>query len=151
MTLGCATLLALLAGCVSTPSLQMKLPDDFLQLESPRNRGLRATTADDARLWVRNFNVQADGSQKFWADAVLNDLVESRGYELVSSDVIQDAEGESGTAMEFTTVADGERVGYLMAVFWRGGGKIRVAEFTAPQARFDELSDGVRAAITTLR
>ena len=65
----------LLGAC----TIQADLPSEFLRLDS-QQRELKAMTADDARLWVREFDDPEDGNLAFWTEALRNDLVDRRGY-----------------------------------------------------------------------
>lgn len=139
----------LLGSC----SIAMDVPPPFLQLESPGDE-LKATTPDDARLWVREFADPDEGDASFWSDALGHDL-ELRGYQPVGDvEDVRDAEGRVGHLRTYTVDVDGREHGYLVAVFvrstWLGDHFVRVAEFVAPKARFDELAPAVRAALATL-
>ena len=139
------------AGCGTT----MALPKDFLQLQ--RESDYRAVTADDARLWVRRFADPDAGELEFWARTLQHDLVELRGYELVGNGDTHDADGHAGRWFEFRTNVDGERKGYLIAVFVLpkklpvlSSQHICTVEYTAREAVFAARLDAVRAALATL-
>jgi len=142
--------LCLLAGACA---IEMDLPEPFLQLDTPGS-WLKATTPDDARLWVREFADPDQGSVQFWSEALKNDLTRNRGYALVETGEARDQEGREGVRMEFRTTTQGERVGYLVAVFVLPGSSsntIRVLEFTAREAVFASHVDAVVVAIGSLR
>lgn len=145
----CAALALVGAGC----KLHAELPPGFLRLDAGGGE-LKATTPDGARLWVREFDDDDEGSLEFWADAVADDLVRNRGYVPAGTDTIHDGSGREGVLQRYTVQHDGSPHGYLIAIFVVAGtwsSTIRVAEFTAESARFDELEEGVRGAIATLR
>ncbi|MEM7260763.1 MAG: hypothetical protein AAF488_02155 [Planctomycetota bacterium] len=135
--------LALLAtGC-----LTISTPEDFLQLRS--KNGLKLTTADDARLWVREHDLDAEGTLEFWTAALRNDLVERRGYLFVSEETSDD-----GTELIFDATVDGLDYRYAVTAslvngWW--GGKVRTVEYLAKREAFDEHLATVRKARSTIR
>lgn len=143
--------LALLLG--ASCSISMDLPPDFLQIESGRAE-LKATTPDDARLWVRQYDDPDQGDLEFWAETLKLDLVRNRGYVLVEETEVQDAEGRKGRQMQFSLTAEGEPHGYLVAIFVCEGAStnvIRVAEFVASRAAFAEYLDAVKVSMLTIQ
>ena len=144
-TIGCALLA--LTSCISGPRLDA--PDGFLQLrETPTD--YKATTADGARLWARQFEDRDEGTLAFWADALEHDLIRNRGYELIDRTPTANAAGLEGVLQRYRVHTDGAPHGYLIAVF-ADHGTIRTVEFLAPSAVYDAHEDAVRTAITTLR
>lgn len=145
-----ATALLLLTGC---SGISMEVPTPFLRLETPRDE-LKATTPDDARLWVREFEDRDKGGLAFWAATLQNDLTGNRGYQLVGAEDIRDAAGRDGRALHLEATANGEAWSYLVAVFVREGTfshTIRVAEFVARGEVFAKHVEAVRGALATLR
>ena len=144
-------LLALIAGCASP--IRATLPDDFLELDGPP-RELKAVTADDARLWVREFPDRDGGQLEFWSDSLRNDLIEQRGYEpLGEPEEITDGTGRRGIVQTYAVRHLGADQRYLIAVFVLGSGKdqrVRTAEFVAPTALFDGYVDDIRTALRSL-
>ncbi len=141
--------LALAGGCAP---LEMELPQGFLQLETGHEE-LKATTPDEARLWVREFDDRDQGDLSFWSSTLQNDLERRRGYRLVRVDDTEDAAGRAGVVMELAATVEGEPQGYLIAIFVIAGGStntIRVVEFVARDAVFAEHAGAVRAALRTL-
>jgi hypothetical protein len=142
--------LTLLLGACG--SVRMDLPPEFLQLETPRAE-LKATTPDDARLWVRQFGDRDQGDLAFWAETLKLDLVRNRGYVLSGEEEVQDRNGTRGVQMQFGVTTEGEPHGYLVAVFIHEGGSentIVVAEFVAPTAVFEKYLDAVQTAMSTI-
>jgi hypothetical protein len=139
------------AGCRST----MTLPKDFLQLQDASD--YQAVTVDDARLWVRTFPDPDQGELEFWARTLQHDLVEQRGYEPTGNGDAKDASGHAGRWFEFRANVDGERKGYLIAVFVLPkklplfcSQHVCTVEYTAREAVFATRVDAVRAALATL-
>ncbi len=128
----------------------MDVPSPFLQLETGSHE-LKATTPDDARLWVREFDDPDEGDLSFWNDALHHDLT-ARGYRtLGDAEQVRDAAGTLGTLRSYAVAIDGTEHGYFAATFvLPGGGTVRIAEFIAPRERFDTLLDAVRASLATL-
>lgn len=144
-----ALLLALAFGLAACGSLRMDLPPSFLKLTSGE-RELKATTADDARLWVREFGDPERGDLAFWVQALRYDL-EARGYRPdAEAALVRDAAGNAGELHRFSALLEGREYGYAIAVFLPSPGLVRVAEFVAPRERFDELVPAVRDALATL-
>ncbi|MBK8975684.1 MAG: hypothetical protein IPM29_07145 [Planctomycetes bacterium] len=144
--------LAAAAGCAN---LRADLPQGFLELRSEGGRQLKAMTADDARLWIRDFDVEDGGDLDFWTAALRTDLIARRGLVPIGEVArIEDGTGRTGTLQLFEARVDGADRGYLCALWVRERGdesSIRTAEFTAPRPRFDELLTDVRAALGTVR
>src|SRR5262249_28986289 len=139
------------ASCRSS----MTLPKDFLQLQDASD--YQALTVDEARVWVRTFRDPDEGELEFWAKTLQHDLVEQRGYEPTGSGDAKDASGRAGRWFEFRTHVDGERVGYLIAVFVLpkkvplfSSQHVCTVEYTAREAVFVTRLDAVRAALATL-
>lgn len=143
-------LLGVLAlGLAACGSLRMDLPPSFLRLTSGE-RELKATTADDARLWVREFGDPEGGDIAFWVQALRYDL-EARGYRHdAEAAFVRDAAGNAGELHRFSAMLDGREYGYAIAIFLPSPGLVRVAEFVAPRERFDELVPAVREALASL-
>ncbi len=142
--------LFVLGGCYA---IEMDLPPDFLQLETGGFE-LKAITPDDARLWVREFEDGDQGDLQFWASSLKVDLEENRGYSPVEEAELRDDQGRVGTQMQFAVTTEGEPHGYLVAVFVFEGSStntIRVAEFVAPRAVFEQQLEGVEAALVTIQ
>ena len=144
-----SALALLMASC---SSLQMQLPDSFLQLNDSTGVELRAVTADDGRLWAREFDVGHEADAELWLSSLLVDLRDRRGYELGEVGSIQDAAGHDGFLVEGSTRAGGSRCGYLLAVFpIAGTSDVRTVEFVAQPEEFAALRDAVLEAIGTLQ
>lgn len=133
----------------------MKPPVDFVVLKD-RGEGFRAMTADDARLRVRDLAEPTEGGIAFWAAALHADLLQ-RGYEAIGSGEVKNAAGVAGQWHEFAANVQGERIGYLVAVWvieptlpWRDD-ILRVVEFAARDEVFKARVDAVRAALATVK
>lgn len=141
----------LLPGC----ALQMDLPPGFLRLTRQESSDLRALSADDARIWVREFRVQEGAGAAYWAEVFTDELRRVRGYELGEPQEIRDGSGRTGVAFVGRTVVQGERCGYFAALFlrdgWFGRQYVRLLEYAAREAVFDAHLDAVQAAVATLR
>ncbi len=141
--------LFLLGAC----SISMALPGEFLQLESDGSE-LKATTPDDARLWVRQFEDRDRGDLQFWAESLKLDLVRNRGYELVEETELRDGEGREGVQMQFALTTQGEPHGYLVALFVfeaTSANMILTGEFVAPPPVFEEHLEAVQASLLTIQ
>jgi hypothetical protein len=131
-------------------AMQMDVPEGFLRLKAREVGDVRAVTADDARIWVREFNVDQGASLEFWLQALRSDLEQSRGYRLEPKDQeVVDTEGHKGRRIEGSIAVGGEVRGYMIAVFSLSETKLRVAEFSARQELFAKHIDAVRKAVLT--
>jgi hypothetical protein len=125
----------------------MDLPKDFLELEGRSD--FQAVTADDARVWIRQFSDRNEAPLAFWVGVLEHEFTHKRGYELVKKG---DVNASLGTGNWFECVANvrGERIGYLVAL-WASDGEITVVEFAARAEIFAARVDGIREALTTVR
>jgi hypothetical protein len=147
----CLSLLAFAAACAAP----MTPPPDFIELQD-QGEGWRWITADDARLRVRDLAEPTHGAIAFWAETLRADLLQ-RGYEPVDAGEVRNAAGEAGRWQQFAANVQGERIGYLIAVWvrtsWLPGrdDRVRVVEFAARDEVFRARIDAVRAALATVR
>ena len=132
----------------------MRPPADFVVLKDP-GEGFRAITSDDARLRVRDLAEPTPGSTTFWIDTLKQDLV-ARGYELKDEGEAKNADGDAGRWLSFAANVQGEKVGYLVAVWvieptlpWRAS-FLRVAEFAAADAVFQARVAAVKESLATV-
>ena len=132
------------AGCASA---RMDLPEDFLELEGRSD--FQAVTADDARVWIREFSDRNEAPLAFWVGVLEHEFTTKRGYELVKKGEVNASLG-TGHWFECAANVRGERIGYLVAV-WAQGDDITVVEFAARAEVFAVRVDDVRAALTTVR
>ena len=102
----------LLAAACAAP---MRPPADFVVLQDA-GEGFRAITSDDARLRVRDLAEPTKGGLDFWTDTLAQDLV-ARGYERKDQGEVKNAAGRTGRWLAFAANVQGEKVGYLVAVW----------------------------------
>ena len=151
MTRSIILLAAVFSSAIAmTGCLSIDAPGDFLEL--PSKEGLKLATADDNRLWVREHAVPADASLDFWTRALLDDLVERRGYRLVEDNPVESDPLARELILDATVDGLDYRYAITVAVV-RGlwGSKVRTVEYLAPRAEFDRDLDAVRAARVTIR
>lgn len=145
-------LLSLMAACATPP---ITPPPEFVELKDP-GEGYRAVTADDARLRVRNLDDETAADAKFWAGTLRSDLAQ-RGYEAVGEGAIADQTGVQGQWLEWVANEQGERVGYLVAVWPRTKGLVwprpylQVVEFMARDAIYKQRIDAVKKALGSVQ
>ncbi|MFN6194337.1 MAG: hypothetical protein ACK5BN_11015 [Planctomycetota bacterium] len=147
-----ASFAALFAAACAAP---MQPPTGFVVLEDP-GEGFRAITSDDARLRVRALAEPTKGGLDFWVDTLAQDLG-ARGYERKDQGEVKNAAGRTGRWLAFAANVQGEKVGYLVAVWvveptlpW-GAPLLRVAEFAAVDAVFQARVEAVKAALATVK
>jgi len=137
-------------------AVPIEAPNSFVKLRD-HGEGYRATTNDDARLWVREMWDATEADVEFWAGALERDFVEQRGYERVDGGSVKNIDGNEGRWLEFTANVGGERVDYMIAVWaapksWilGGGTNITVVEFAAAHDVYAERIASVRAALSSV-
>jgi hypothetical protein len=147
-------LLFAVAAFAAACAAPMRPPADFVVLKDP-GEGFRAITSDDARLRVRDLADPTVGTLAFWIDTLKQDLV-ARGYELKDEGEAKNADGGAGRWLSFAANVQGEKVGYLVAVWqvdaslpWRKPA-LRVAEFAAAYAVFEARLPAVKEALATV-
>ncbi|MBM80483.1 MAG: hypothetical protein CMJ78_07810 [Planctomycetaceae bacterium] len=134
-----------------TGMVRLDLPDSFVVIDQQKHE-LKATTADNAKLWLREFVINKHAELEFWAKAVNNHLVENRGYELVEQQHIEDQQGKKGIELTFDTRSSKNR--YTVMVFademklLTRKRNLRVIEFVASQETFDSYITDIRIATT---
>jgi len=147
-TLLSITLLAALSGCLSIDA-----PAEFLVVREASDE-IRLITADEAKLWVREFVDDDDGDLDFWSKALRGDLVDNRGYTLLESRQTTDDAGRPAFEMLLEATVAGRTQRYLvtLSVHERTlDHVVRVSEFVAEKERFDAYLDGVREAVASVR
>src|SRR5690606_34286349 len=150
---GARPLLAVVVLSALGCRLTMTPPESFLVLQTEGTQ-IKAMTADDARLWVREITEPQEGDLEFWSAALHQDLL-ARGYRALGEPAdVTDGESRPGRLRTYELNAAGRAQGYLVALFVEQGSgtsTIRVAEFVAAKERFDELLPRVRESLATLR
>jgi|GEM_PF-427553 len=150
-------LLATLGGC-SSP-LRMTPPEGFLILEESRTE-IKAASSDSILLWARSFDDPYAGDLDFWSSALYNELVEQRGYTLISEQPLHVEQGadhgqvSAGREMLFQVTTHGAVYSYLVSLFVAAeadSGEICVVELVGQGEGFDRTLDDVRRAIMTVR
>jgi hypothetical protein len=139
-----AVVAALTSACAT-----LDLPSRFLVVEQAPGE-VKAFTPDEAKVWLRDFE-EPGGDLAFWAEALEKDLVDNRGYVLLSKGDVKDGGGTAGRELVLETQAYGTPVRYLIAVFVHqtlfGTARIRTVEYLADKKLFDTYVVDVRAAI----
>ena len=102
-----AILLLGLAGCASA---RMDLPKGFLELEDRHD--FQAVTADDARIWIREFSDPNEAPLEFWIGVLTHEFTKQRGYELVGQGTVTASLG-TGSWFECAANVRGERIALL--------------------------------------
>lgn len=138
---------ALLSSCVT-----MQVPERFLVTTRGVDE-LKAITPEETKLWVRDFDDPDGGDLAFWTQTLRRDLVENRGYTLLSEARIEDAEGNVGVELLLEATVQGRAMRELLVLFVHPGffgNRIRVVELVGEKEPFEAAVDEVRAAVKTL-
>ena len=140
--------LVLLSGCLSIDK-----PKDFLVVDRGMNQ-LKLITADESKLWVRQFKDRDQGNLEFWSKALRADFVENRGYTLLEEQEVKGRNDVSGNQWMFEVSTRGEAYRFLITLFVFDGlfeNTIRVSEYVARKDRFDDYLEDVRRAVASVR
>ena len=158
LRIACALVVATqaLAGCAT---VSIDLPSDFLVLERDAEaRELRAATADEARVWVREHDAPPGAELPFWRKALMRDLVDARGYTVLEERDVKDATGREGVELLCEATLGGVPHRYLLAVFVLPTAfptffddTIRTVEYAAEKDVFETHLAAVRAGIKAMR
>jgi len=136
-----------------TGGVSMKIPDGFIMVERDRDQ-IKAISPDEAKLYLRRFEVTKRADLAFWSEALKNHLVEHRGYVLLEERPVTDPKGHVGRELLFEVVSEGETHHYLIALyvsdgpFWSSKASVRVVQFAAPLSSFAKHVQVVRHATT---
>lgn len=144
----CLVLLAVVLGGCRT--LNVPLGDRFVVTARERDQ-FRAVSADEAQVRVQDWKEQG-GDLAFWAKALRRNLVEERGYVVISEQDTRDGRGQPGREFLFETTVRGRTVRYLLVLFVThqrndDESRIRVVEYVADKPLFDAYLPDVRRGI----
>lgn len=123
-------------------------PDRFVELESSRS-GAKFVSSDDARLWIRRFDPEADGSLQYWRDHVRLQFTTERGYTLMSERDVK-VGGEPAVEFVFEATVDGALQRYALFLSVESGlvrDRVVTAEFVATPEAFAQHEAAVRTAL----
>jgi len=112
LILTCATILS---GCFHT----MEAPVNFVSVDRADlgSYTVRAVSADGMVIGLRTQDNPKRGTLAFWAEAVRNELVAGKGYNLVKAEDVTAAPGRPGRLMQFAATDRGADFTYLLAVY----------------------------------
>ena len=133
-------LVTVLQACA--PTTVVTTPTGFVALdEDDRRRGerFRAVSADGAVVVVRSQDNETFGTLEFWQEAMVRELTELAGYELVEAVPVSPRAGPEGMLIRVrgTTGADESVNHYDVAVFVVEDEVVTV-EMAAPEAIYDD-------------
>ena len=133
-----------LASCAVTPDAS--IPEGYVSVPTGGDEILSAVAPTGNRMVVKRHTNPPEGTLEFWRDAVRNELVDGRGYEVVES---QGAAGAGGTpAWEMLFRVTRQEGAYLYLVTVRvAGGSVIVAEAGGQEASIRPDLDGLRQAM----
>ncbi len=142
------------SGCAT---LAMDLPGEFLVLPDDGD-GMRATTPNEARVWLREHNAPPGAELPFWRAALKRNLVDGRGYTIVEEKSVKDGAGREGVELLCEGQIGGVPHRYLLTVFvlptslpFLFDDTIRTVEYAAEKKDFDQHLAAVRQGIGALR
>ncbi len=121
-----------------------KSPDGFIYLGE--SRGHKFVSSDDAKVWIRKFEVEKDGDLEFWKEVLHKEFVETRGYKLVDESAL----GKKAHEMTYSRLSAGrETIYYLRISLEKGltGASVETAEFMAEKESFEKHKAAVLKAL----
>lgn len=148
-----ALLTVVVALSLGSACVTMTPPERFLVVDESGSQ-LKATTPEESKLWLRDFPDSDKGGLAFWRDALKADLVDNRGYLLISEGPVQDGAGTPGHELVLESTVNGQTVRELLALFVYPGwfdDTIRVVEYVAEKPTFDKEVDAVRKSLSTIQ
>jgi hypothetical protein len=84
-----------LPGC-RNPAVRTDLPTGYVPVRARGDSILTAVSAKGNRIDVRRHDSPPEGDLEFWKEAVRNELVAGRGYEIAESSAVTGQGGRSG-------------------------------------------------------
>ena len=145
-------LVVLCAACGGPFSLRR--PVDFVELDpleqARAGYALRAVSADGVVLAVRAIDDPRGASQRFWAEAIRNQVQRGGGYALIEEGELRAASGELGLRIRVGRADDGHAYRYWVAVF-AAAGRVFVIEAGGREEQFTAAEAELEAAFTSFR
>lgn len=151
MTRYASIALATLVLAACGPSFQLQLPDRFVVLNEGRGTyELRATTPDGVVVGVDVIANEVHGNAEFWREALLRQLREQQGYELLGEEPVSAQNGQRGTLMRFGRDLNGHAYRYTVALFVTPD-VIWLVEAGGRQEPYTALEPGIEQSIAAMR
>jgi hypothetical protein len=142
----CGALPALLLAACIGPGPRPDVPAGYVTVRATGDAVLSAVSPDGNRLIVRSHENPPEGTLEFWREAVRNELVAGRGYELLESSAIAGPADHPG--WEFLFRVDRPEGPYLYLVTVRVEGRTVVtAEAGGAEASLREDLPELRRAL----
>jgi len=133
-----------LAACTGTP--RSDVPDGWVTVPPRGNEVLSAVAPSGNRMVVKRHANPPEGTLAFWRDAVRNELVDGRGYEVLESEGVAGAGGGSAWEMLFRVGRPEGDYLYLVTIRVERGSVV-VAEAGGPEEALRPDLDGLRKAM----
>lgn len=140
-----AVLAVVVSGCFAS---SFRAPDQFVELESSRS-SVKFVASDDARLWIRRFTPEADGTLAFWREHVRLHFTTERGYTLISERDVK-IDGAPGVEFTFEATVDGVLQRYALFLTTESRlvrDRVVTAEFVGTPETFAAHEAAVRTAL----
>lgn len=141
----CVAALMVLSGCHTFTA-----PPNFMPVDrsDQGDYDQRMISADGVVIGLRSQRTHTAGTLAFWSQAITNELVNTKGYQLVESGEEKAANGRTCRLMTFTYSLRGNGMTYLLAVHVDGrevllaeaGGKSDLVQKQLPDIRKSLLS-----------
>lgn len=142
-----AAALLVLVGC-STPFHAVPTPAAFVELGKTRF-DFQALSADGAVLVGRQIKPNKPATLQFWAEVVREELVKTRGYQVVAEDKVRARDGE-GTRFLCTAMREGTEYVYLLSLFVRPDGGVLTVEAGGKKAAVERHRQAIDAYVAAL-
>jgi len=138
-----------LAGCAPHT---MRVPPDFVPFDKEDfgTHHLRAISADGVVVGLKSEMNLKEATLDFWAQALTNELVESKGYRHEKTDDVTSETGTPGKFLTFTTETRGVAFTYVVALFVQPE-VILIAEAGGKTDALKPKLDAVRKALLSAK
>ncbi len=133
-----------LAACAVTP--ESSIPEGYVSVPTRGDEVASAVAPTGNRMVVKRHPNPPEGTLEFWRDAVRNELVDGRGYEVVESRGVAGTGGAPAWEMLFRVIRQEGPYLYLVTVRVAGGSVI-VAEAGGQEAAIRPDLAGLRQAM----
>jgi hypothetical protein len=132
------------AACTMTPDTG--IPEGYVSVPTRGDEVLSAVAPTGNRMVVKRHTNPPEGTLEFWRDAVRNELVDGRGYEVVESQGVAGAKGAPAWEMLFKVTRQEGAYLYLVTIRVDGSSVI-VAEAGGQEASIQPDLDTLRQAM----
>lgn len=140
------TLLAALYGCQHHT---LRAPSDFAVLEDSAPYDTRAVSAQGVVIGVREIANEPRANAAFWLTAIRSQMLEGRGYALLSERDVRAKSGQPGKQLRLGRDQNGEQYLYWLTVYVTKQ-RLYLVEAGARKDRFEKAQPQIERALASL-